>query len=1213
MPNEKSKWRNPRMWPLWAKVALACGLIIGGLLAVPPDWLQTYQPAGGTTGTTVVFEALAYDGAIRNQGTDYNTCWSATSGSYSYNTTTTIMIGQRYIIGQYYIARAFIYFDTSSLPDGASIQEVILSVNVTTDGSTTDFNLTVYKPETYARPDMPMDLDDYYYAYYDTAEELGRLSSIGITTNVYTNITLTAWVNVTGTTKLILRTDREFSQTTPSGNEYFNIAAQESGFPAKLYVTYTVGKTIWVYRFDGTEQTNWYAVGNAPYLNNYTSSYIYSVGIGNMSWFHFEDTSETSFSQAFLHLEWKTLATTDVKRLKLYLHNGTVEQAWGEYYLTSSWTWKAVNVTAFLNTITEINNAKVKFESLTDGIYDVLIRRCYLQIYNATDPLPDNIYHGPLNMVDKQLDTSFVAGTSCTFKVKWQTDYFQDKLSHYVFSWNASGIWQNDTAKPFSGSPTVAWSNVTKTLPSANQTVLWRIYVNMSGNLWSSTPAYPLWIVSTTEISFSENVGFTTLNGFNAFRYDGAVSAIYVPFTNSTTGKYMITAYDLTNDVWISPVEIGDAPTSDPHWKPSIGAFPNGSLVIFWGYYEPIKYRVTSLSADAEGNLTALLNSFSSQVYNLSEPISSSYPVPFTFKGQSLIVFYRDTEKDWWMYRKFNGTAWESQQYIIRRDETTYRFYPFYYKQNNTLLMGWFRKEGSGADKQDVGLIFTDDQAVTWKLWNGTVFTPPINDTVICIDTTSLWGGTSVVLDAQNKPVVLITKPWWDPPLTMRVAVYNTTLGTSGIWTVYDVKNEFNETLTGRWTHLFLSENRIAFYLSPTENFPDILDFHEFNITKYVMTNVPYRFQPLSKTNLNGEMGATRITDSTEVYEITGIFRKAGILGLHEKGASILDGNGLIWGTKFVAQEDASIAGVRVWSEDTAESGQNHHVAIYNSTFHLLAKSSSAQDVGKTGVWSITLSFNTTVRIQAGQKYWLVIEMKTTGDRIRYKPSSELVNQTFYYNGTLASQITPDGYYNYTLCIHAVQTELLVLGKTSPPVATNVNATNNIAGQNCTFHAYWTSERPLDTATFYWNASGTMQPNGTIALAGTEAWSNFTRTLPKGTVTIAWYIEAVNVDGITASTGEQYLTVEVVTELVVGWNIIDEADVGGVDVGHTLLEIYWSLGNDSITVTTISKYNGTYYTFKPGYHWNENVKILAETDRIYIYVTTAGTWYHKYN
>jgi len=58
--------------------------------------------------------------------------------------------------------------------------------------------------------------------------------------------------------------------------------------------------------------------------------------------------------------------------------------------------------------------------------------------------------------------------------------------------------------------------------------------------------------------------------------------------------------------------------------------------------------------------------------------------------------------------------------------------------------------------------------------------------------------------------------------------------------------------------------------------------------------------------------------------------------------------------------------------------------------------------------------------------------------------------------------------------------------------------------------------------------------------------------------------------------------------------------------------IYWSLGNDSITVTTISKYNGTYYTFKPGYHWNENVKILAETDRIYIYAVSEGVWRHEY-
>jgi len=79
------------MWPLWAKVALACGLIIGGLLAIPPDWLQTYQAADGA-GTTVVFEALAYDGFLENSSGTWADAWAGVSGGIT-NGSISIVVG----------------------------------------------------------------------------------------------------------------------------------------------------------------------------------------------------------------------------------------------------------------------------------------------------------------------------------------------------------------------------------------------------------------------------------------------------------------------------------------------------------------------------------------------------------------------------------------------------------------------------------------------------------------------------------------------------------------------------------------------------------------------------------------------------------------------------------------------------------------------------------------------------------------------------------------------------------------------------------------------------------------------------------------------------------------------------------------------------------------------------------------------------------------
>jgi len=152
------------MWPLWAKVALACGLLIGGLLAVPPDWLQTYQAVNGGNGgngTTAVFEALAYDGHIQN-ATDagYGVARNATTGSVSDNKTA-LTVGQRYwsLAKYYYVFRGFLYFDTSSLPDDAVIESWILSVNITGDSSGTEFNLTIQNGQpTY--PHAPLESGD---------------------------------------------------------------------------------------------------------------------------------------------------------------------------------------------------------------------------------------------------------------------------------------------------------------------------------------------------------------------------------------------------------------------------------------------------------------------------------------------------------------------------------------------------------------------------------------------------------------------------------------------------------------------------------------------------------------------------------------------------------------------------------------------------------------------------------------------------------------------------------------------------------------------------------------------------------------------------------------------------------------------------------------------------------------------------------------------
>lgn len=76
------------------------------------------------------------------------------------------------------------------------------------------------------------------------------------------------------------------------------------------------------------------------------------------------------------------------------------------------------------------------------------------------------------------------AETLCLFYTQWSNL----ELSGFIFSWNGTGSWTNDTwSDPWGGTPTTGWSNVTKTLPSVDTYVGWRIYCNDTSDNWGDT------------------------------------------------------------------------------------------------------------------------------------------------------------------------------------------------------------------------------------------------------------------------------------------------------------------------------------------------------------------------------------------------------------------------------------------------------------------------------------------------------------------------------------------------------------------------------------------------------------------------------------------------------------------------------------------------------------------------------------------------------
>jgi PKD repeat protein len=184
------------------------------------------------------------DGDIYHSNTNYNTVWGSARGTVD-NTGTSIFIGQRKQPGMptstYYIYRGFLFFDTSQIPSNAIIDTATLGLYKASDYSSTDFDITVQngQPTYPARPMKDIDYDKSHYSGNG-----GTFGTSGFTSG-YNNLVLNSdgrsWINRTGWTKLCLRSSRDISGTTPTGNEYVTIDSNEFlgvGCQPRLVIAY---------------------------------------------------------------------------------------------------------------------------------------------------------------------------------------------------------------------------------------------------------------------------------------------------------------------------------------------------------------------------------------------------------------------------------------------------------------------------------------------------------------------------------------------------------------------------------------------------------------------------------------------------------------------------------------------------------------------------------------------------------------------------------------------------------------------------------------------------------------------------------------------------------------------------------------------------------------------------------------------------------------
>ena len=191
------------------------------------------QPTSGTLTFTV---AASGDDGDLNSSSPASGGYPPTGSAIPYSTGGVFTTGRRLAFSKYQVLVPLLRFDTSALPDGATITSATLKlrVNAKADGDNRDL-----QAEWYSASNWPIDAAD--YTLDSTANALAGADITAITTGTVNSFTLAglANVNTTGSTGLRLH----LSGGQPSADNYVQFAAFDNtkGYPApQLVIDWTL-------------------------------------------------------------------------------------------------------------------------------------------------------------------------------------------------------------------------------------------------------------------------------------------------------------------------------------------------------------------------------------------------------------------------------------------------------------------------------------------------------------------------------------------------------------------------------------------------------------------------------------------------------------------------------------------------------------------------------------------------------------------------------------------------------------------------------------------------------------------------------------------------------------------------------------------------------------------------------------------------------------
>lgn len=160
-----------------------------------------------------------------------------------------LYVGQFYEApGTYGVRRAVLKFDTSSIPDDATIDSVTMSLACYSDDSGANFDIQIVKLDWSAYD--PIGAANREAAYdaclAGTADDNIWRNTNGMSTNTYyeSGALDTTWVSKTGYTYYGLRSKEDKDNSAPTGWEMVTLyASEDATYYPKLNVTYTAASS----------------------------------------------------------------------------------------------------------------------------------------------------------------------------------------------------------------------------------------------------------------------------------------------------------------------------------------------------------------------------------------------------------------------------------------------------------------------------------------------------------------------------------------------------------------------------------------------------------------------------------------------------------------------------------------------------------------------------------------------------------------------------------------------------------------------------------------------------------------------------------------------------------------------------------------------------------------------------------------------------------